>query len=306
MNQVKVLVIALLNESGPRPVSCGCEERRCPVATSVKTSLLVTIKKLFIQYPVLVRLEETDGFPTGQNSTAAQGNYLEAINLSFNVFDKHYMNRNFDRTGQMAVVITPGVGVFQVDRLLMILTKQRMIDNGIGVDLVCMGEQPLHAVPLFKLHNKPIPGDSRVGDDYNLPHWINHSFYTSKSQSSCCSFTPRIKLAGRKLHAEKFRSNKDHALCAPRDSENSLPIQVDYDAHDALVFRLPGPSRAQRSSNFRVGREREEELRSLASSDSLGPVSSVMLIPRHPTVQYEVSSSLGYTSTRGSGLDPES
>uniref|UniRef100_A0A8C5FSI2 DEP domain-containing protein n=1 Tax=Gadus morhua TaxID=8049 RepID=A0A8C5FSI2_GADMO len=284
------------------------------------TSLLVTIKKLFIQYPVLVRLEETDGFPTGQNSTAAQGNYLEAINLSFNVFDKHYMNRNFDRTGQMAVVITPGVGVFQVDRLLMILTKQRMIDNGIGVDLVCMGEQPLHAVPLFKLHNKPIPGDSRVGDDYNLPHWINHSFYTSKSQSSCCSFTPRIKLAGRKLHAEKFRT-----LCAPRDSENSLPIQVDYDAHDALVFRLPGPSRAQRSSNFRVGREREvsgrrswgsaevgsgpgasppvrgggqEELRSLASSDSLGPVSSVLLIPRHPTVQYEVSSSLGYTSTR--------
>lgn len=94
------------------------------------------------------------------------------------VFDKHYINRNFDRTGQMSVVITPGVGVFEVDRLLMILTKQRMIDNGqceavfffwekqrwctkliihtcphvgIGVDLVCMGEQPLHAVPLFKV-----------------------------------------------------------------------------------------------------------------------------------------------------------
>uniref|UniRef100_A0A8C5BDW1 DEP domain-containing protein n=1 Tax=Gadus morhua TaxID=8049 RepID=A0A8C5BDW1_GADMO len=267
-----------------------------------------------------VFLTLTDGFPTGQNSTAAQGNYLEAINLSFNVFDKHYMNRNFDRTGQMAVVITPGVGVFQVDRLLMILTKQRMIDNGIGVDLVCMGEQPLHAVPLFKLHNKPIPGDSRVGDDYNLPHWINHSFYTSKSQSSCCSFTPRIKLAGRKVHPPTHIHSNTHT-----DSENSLPIQVDYDAHDALVFRLPGPSRAQRSSNFRVGREREvsgrrswgsaevgsgpgasppvrgggqEELRSLASSDSLGPVSSVLLIPRHPTVQYEVSSSLGYTSTR--------
>lgn len=115
------------------------------------TSLLVTIKKLFIQYPVLVRLKEAVGFPSGHNSTAAQGNYLEAINLSFNVFDKHYINRNFDRTGQMSVVITPGVGVFEVDRLLMILTKQRMIDNGIGVDLVCMGEQPLHAVPLFKV-----------------------------------------------------------------------------------------------------------------------------------------------------------
>uniref|UniRef100_A0A3B3QHQ1 DEP domain containing 5, GATOR1 subcomplex subunit n=1 Tax=Paramormyrops kingsleyae TaxID=1676925 RepID=A0A3B3QHQ1_9TELE len=279
------------------------------------TSLLVTIKKLFIQYPVLVRLQGADGFPNGQNSTAAQGNYLEAINLSFNVFDKHYINRNFDRTGQMSVVITPGVGVFEVDRLLMILTKQRMIDNGIGVDLVCMGEQPLHAVPLFKLHNRTVPGDSRLGDDYNLPHWINHSFYTSKSQSSCNSFTPRIKLAGRKVRA----------LGAPKDSENSLPIQVDYDAHDAQVFRLPGPSRAQRSTHLRAAREREtsgrkswgsvevsgsgaspparapaapEEQRSLASDDSLGRISNILLIPRLPATQYEVSSSLGYTSTR--------
>ncbi|TKS80391.1 GATOR complex protein DEPDC5 [Collichthys lucidus] len=208
------------------------------------TSLLVTIKKLFIQYPVLVRLKEAGSFPVGYNSTAAQGNYLEAINLSFNVFDKHYINRNFDRTGQMSVVITPGVGVFEVDRLLMILTKQRMIDN---------------------------------------------------------------------------------ALCSPKDSENSLPIQVDYDAYDAQVFRLPGPSRIQRSTNFRMGRDKEtsgrkswgsvdisagigasppvrsggpDEQRSLASDDSLGPVSNMLLIPRMPPVQYEVSSSLGYTSTR--------
>lgn len=40
-------------------------------------------------------------------------------------------------------------------------------------------------------------------------------------------------------------------LCAPKDSDNSLPIQVDYDAYDAQVFRLPGPSRIQRSTNFR-------------------------------------------------------
>uniref|UniRef100_A0A3Q4BZZ3 DEP domain-containing protein n=1 Tax=Mola mola TaxID=94237 RepID=A0A3Q4BZZ3_MOLML len=274
------------------------------------TSLLVTIKKLFIQYPVLVRLKEADGFPVGYNSTAAEGNYLEAINLSFNVFDKHYINRNFDRTGQMSVVITPGVGVFEVDRLLMILTKQRMIDNGIGVDLVCMGEQPLHAVPLFKLHNRTTPGDSRVGDDYNLPHWINHSFYTSKSQNSCSFFTPRIKLAGRKVHSYP-------TLCAPKDPENRLPIQVDYDAHDAQVFRLPGPSRIQRSTNFRyltswgsvdvstfigasppIRSGGPEEQRSLASDDSLGPVSNMLLIPRMPPAQYEVSSSLGYTSTR--------
>nr|XP_015005585.2 GATOR complex protein DEPDC5 isoform X10 [Macaca mulatta]XP_028683614.1 GATOR complex protein DEPDC5 isoform X10 [Macaca mulatta] len=288
------------------------------------TSLLVTIKKLFIQYPVLVRLEQAEGFPQGDNSTSAQGNYLEAINLSFNVFDKHYINRNFDRTGQMSVVITPGVGVFEVDRLLMILTKQRMIDNGIGVDLVCMGEQPLHAVPLFKLHNRSAPRDSRLGDDYNIPHWINHSFYTSKSQLFCNSFTPRIKLAGKKPASEKAKNGRDTSLGSPKESENALPIQVDYDAYDAQVFRLPGPSRAQCLATCRSVREREnhsrkstsscdvssspslpshtlptEEVRSQASDDSsLGKSANILMIPHPHLHQYEVSSSLGYTSTR--------
>ncbi|XP_039717939.1 GATOR1 complex protein DEPDC5 isoform X3 [Pteropus medius] len=288
------------------------------------TSLLVTIKKLFIQYPVLVRLEQAEGFPQGDNSTSAQGNYLEAINLSFNVFDKHYINRNFDRTGQMSVVITPGVGVFEVDRLLMILTKQRMIDNGIGVDLVCMGEQPLHAVPLFKLHNRSVPHDSRQGDDYNIPHWINHSFYTSKSQLFCNSFTPRIKLAGKKPAFEKAKNGRDTSLGTPKEPENALPIQVDYDAYDAQVFRLPGPSRAQRLVTCRSVREREshnrksasscdvssspsmpnralptEEVRSQASDDSsLGRSANILMIPHPHLHQYEVSSSLGYTSTR--------
>ncbi|XP_057348355.1 GATOR complex protein DEPDC5 isoform X12 [Manis pentadactyla] len=293
------------------------------------TSLLVTIKKLFIQYPVLVRLEQEEGFPKGDNSTSAQGNYLEAINLSFNVFDKHYINRNFDRTGQMSVVITPGVGVFEVDRLLMILTKQRMIDNGIGVDLVCMGEQPLHAVPLFKLHNRSAPRDSRLGDDYNIPHWINHSFYTSKSQLFCNSFTPRIKLAGKKTASEKAKNGRDTTLGTPKESENALPIQVDYDGYDAQVFRLPGPSRAQRLATCRSVREREshsrksasscdvssspslpsralpsEEVRSQASDDSsLGRSANILMIPHPHLHQYEVSSSLGYTSTRADVME---
>uniref|UniRef100_A0A8B9LSW1 DEP domain containing 5, GATOR1 subcomplex subunit n=1 Tax=Astyanax mexicanus TaxID=7994 RepID=A0A8B9LSW1_ASTMX len=176
----------------------------------------------------------------------------------------------------------------------------------------------LYSLSFSQLHNRTVPGDSRL-DDYNLPHWINHSFYTSKSQGSSSCFTPRIKLAGRKV--------TDHmtpaALGAQKDSENSLPIQVDYDAHDAQVFRLPGPSRAQRSTNFRSSRDREssrkswgpaelsggtgcsppvrpaggpDEQRSLASDDSLGHISNMLLIPRQVHGQYEVSSSLGYTS----------
>lgn len=44
----------------------------------------------------------------------------------------------------------------------------------------------------------------------------------------------------------------------------------------------------------------QEEQRSLASEDSLGHISNILLIPRPAQGQYEVSSSLGYTScTRG-------
>ena len=56
---------------------------------------------------------------------------MEVHNVSLNVFEKHYLDRSFDRTGQLSVVITPGVGVFEVDRELTNITKQRIIDNGI-------------------------------------------------------------------------------------------------------------------------------------------------------------------------------
>ena len=82
--------------------------------------------------------------PTAALSSAAQGNFLEVLNISLNTFEKHFINRNLDRTGQQAIVITPGVGIFEVDRDLNIITKQRIIDSGVGSDLICVGEQPLH------------------------------------------------------------------------------------------------------------------------------------------------------------------
>ena len=72
----------------------------------------------------------------------------------------------------MSLVITPGAGVFEVDRELTIMTKQRVLDNGIGSDLVCLGEQPLFAVPLFKFFKE----NPNAADDYQIPHWINLRF----------------------------------------------------------------------------------------------------------------------------------
>jgi hypothetical protein len=43
-----------------------------------------------------------------------QGNFLETLNISLNTFEKHFINRSLERTGQQAIVITPGVGIFEV------------------------------------------------------------------------------------------------------------------------------------------------------------------------------------------------
>ncbi|XP_019624696.1 PREDICTED: LOW QUALITY PROTEIN: DEP domain-containing protein 5-like [Branchiostoma belcheri] len=204
--------------------------------------MLVSLKRHFIEYPNKTRYCKDEGCPVGHNSTAAQGNFLEAINMSLNVFEKHFIARNFDRTGQITVLITPGAGVFEVDRELTNITKQRMIDNGIGSDLVCLAEQPLHAVPLFKFHNKS--AENYLGDDYNIPHWINHSQMRARQHD--------IRLLRPQEHRERV-----HRVCAEnqdgRDqglymrnptpsTDDALSTMVDYDEYDAQVFKNPARS----------------------------------------------------------------
>ncbi|KAK2575080.1 hypothetical protein KPH14_008813 [Odynerus spinipes] len=206
------------------------------------SNVLVQLRKLFTDYQKLVleyHQRPDVNMPKAVNSTAAQGNFLEVLNMSLNVFEKHYLDRSFDRTGQLSVVITPGVGVFEVDRELTNVTKQRVIDNGVNSDLVCVGEQPLHAVPLLKFHNK----DTSINapDDYSMPHWINLSFYSTNKKIPYSTFIPRIKLPQKvsKHSMDNGRLNCKTKLLQedPREClHNSL---FDYDAYDAQVFQLP-------------------------------------------------------------------
>ncbi|XP_063975968.1 GATOR complex protein Iml1 isoform X1 [Diachasmimorpha longicaudata] len=206
------------------------------------SNVLVQLRKLFTDYQkIVLEYHQKEGvvIPEATNSTAAQGNFLEVLNMSLNVFEKHYLDRSFDRTGQLSVVITPGVGVFEVDRELTNVTKQRIIDNGVGSDLVCVGEQPLHAVPLLKFHNKDT--SVKVPDDYSMPHWINLSFYSTNKKIPYSTFIPRIKLP-QKVFKQPVENGK--MICKgkliqedPREClHNTL---FDYDAYDAQVFQLP-------------------------------------------------------------------
>lgn len=93
------------------------------------STILVQLRKLFTSYQhIVLHYHDRDNIkiPQAINSTAAQGNFLEVLNISLNAFEKHYLDRSFDRTGQLSVVITPGVGVFEVDRELTNITKQRV------------------------------------------------------------------------------------------------------------------------------------------------------------------------------------
>lgn len=118
----------------------------------------------------------------------------------------------------------------------------QIIDNGVGSDLVCVGEQPLHAVPLLKFHNK----DSSIDavDDYSLPHWINLSFYLTNKKVAYSSFIPRIKLPPLCSQAvATVNSNKEqpkHKFHTDvHQSEYIHNSLFDYDAYDAQIFTLP-------------------------------------------------------------------
>jgi hypothetical protein len=59
----------------------------------------------------------------GRISSASEGNFLEANNLALNVFDKHFTDRDLNRTGLSVFVVSPGSGMFEIDPDLFKLTK---------------------------------------------------------------------------------------------------------------------------------------------------------------------------------------
>ncbi|XP_045519612.1 GATOR complex protein Iml1 isoform X2 [Pieris brassicae] len=238
------------------------------------SNVLLQLRRLFTDYQkIVLQYHERPNMeiPTAINSTAAQGNFLEVLNMSLNVFEKHYLDRCFDRTGQLSVVITPGVGVFEVDRELTNVTKQRIIDNGVGSDLVCVGEQPLHAVPLLKFHNK----DSNLNsiDDYSMPHWINLSFYSTNKKVAYSNFIPRIKLPPRKSQEPLKKMYEDECKGKLLKEDEYMHNSIfDYDAYDAQVFQLPP---AHSTCVQRVARTKKTSMAGLEMNRK-SPPSSIM------------------------------
>ena len=105
----------------------------------------------------------------GRPTAATRGNILEAINLASSQFSNDYIDRDLVRTGLSIIVITPGTGVFEVDHNMLTMTTDVLIENGIGIDLVCLSRMPLHSVPLFKYWQINTQAHTPSGKDTTQP-----------------------------------------------------------------------------------------------------------------------------------------
>ncbi|XP_057295818.1 GATOR complex protein DEPDC5-like isoform X1 [Hydractinia symbiolongicarpus] len=200
-------------------------------------NVILDLKRSFHGYPHYVgcqqpltddRKDKVSPKGLGRNSRASEGNLLEAINLSLTVFEKHYIDCNLEETNCTTLIITPSTGVFEVDEELTILTRNRLIENGVGIDLVCLAERPLHAVPLLKFF--PSKDSPQRMTMYNVPQWINLSYY-SKTQASTSVFVPRMQVPPQPPLKEIYLQ------CS---AANNI-TDADYEAFDANVFDYSKP-----------------------------------------------------------------
>ncbi|RIB15209.1 hypothetical protein C2G38_2247793 [Gigaspora rosea] len=240
------------------------------------SSVLMSLKNELLNYQpaVLMRNKKCqDGYYNilaGKNSYAFEGNILEAINLALNPFDKHYVDRDLMRTGLSIIIVTSGCGRFEVDKKLLRITTERIVDNGIGLDLVCLSKAPLHAVPLFKFKSQeiskaPLPDwfdkkthkwqqakdmylESRDPLDfdenpldtnyvyYQTPDWVECNFYSRNHDKLLKpgKFVPRCRMY--EIQMMGIMEHEISSILIPHLPDKGLDGEFDYDKYDEDIF----------------------------------------------------------------------
>ena len=166
------------------------------------SSLIHRMKQAFVNYPKEVKWDLTPGLERTPSS-ASQGNILEAVNMTLNLLHLHFIDRDLHRTGNSIVIITAGNGVFEVEKNLAGITKQRMMDNGIGSDCLSLSLPPLHVIPFFLFRNESkentaeemqgFDNDGGATSSFEVPHWMNLSYVDYDDEEEEMLFKEHIK-----------------------------------------------------------------------------------------------------------------
>ena len=98
----------------------------------------------------------------------------------FTLSPPYYPLTPLHHTGNSIVMISAGVGIFKVRPAISLISKQRMMDTGIGLDFISLSQPPLHFVPLFLFDGKEFD----IGDFYVVPQWINVCYVDCHKDSS--------------------------------------------------------------------------------------------------------------------------
>lgn len=134
-------------------------------------TLLILLKKEFIKFPKHIDLEIQDKM---ENSSASEGNCLEAMHLVFDEYDKQHISRNMTKTGFFMTVISAGCGLITINNPdLAHLTQHRIGTNEMTVDFICLVDPPLHGVPILRYRDEE-------EDHFIFAYWLDIVFYSSE------------------------------------------------------------------------------------------------------------------------------
>uniref|UniRef100_A0A0R3TBG1 DEP domain-containing protein n=1 Tax=Rodentolepis nana TaxID=102285 RepID=A0A0R3TBG1_RODNA len=199
-------------------------------------------------------------------SSSRETNLLESLNLVLSDYECYNVDRKFDQTGKACIMISSGCGVFDASRDMVSFTKQRTLDLGVTVDLVCLGHQPLHAVPLFICRDFENPESPEV---CIVPHWLNHSYFRSSREIYALNHTEtvtRINVKAMRIASPQHSVKTDEDQIVGRN-EPHLPLYHRLRRQTITSVILPDQIESSRQ-------------RTLSFNDGLLIQSSVVMVER--------------------------
>ncbi|OMJ91176.1 hypothetical protein SteCoe_6346 [Stentor coeruleus] len=173
-------------------------------------------------------------------SFSNEANLLESINYTLTKYESESIN---NCTGDAVMIISAGTGLYYTSQKLAKVTKLRVLQKGVPVNIMSMKRHPMHVFPLFIYDkelfqqeiflNSPQTPELQANPLFRKkrktkPRWLNiHFFYSFMQLEGTCNLQSAIHLQIHERHKkfhQLFRITDIHSLM---DSLNSLNKVLD-------------------------------------------------------------------------------